>query len=211
VAPLCVVVVVLALVAIVAMTREKVAHVQVMDKPFATVVRPQGSAKQLNGQARRIRVFISYRRNDTRHIADRIYERLGHHFGPQSVFKDLEAIPLGEDFRRILQEAVGRCDVLLAVIGERWLDRSAEGGEPRLHDTNDFIRLELEGALKRGIRVIPLLADGATMPLPNDLPPSLQELAFRQGAVVRPDPDFHRDMDRLILALEEHHDGSTAV
>src|SRR5262249_885340 len=118
-------------------------------------------------------------------------------------FKDLEAIPLGADFRRILQEAVGRCDVLLAVIGERWLDRSEESGEARLHDSNDFVRLELEGALTRGIPVIPLLADGAKIPLPKNLPPSLQELAYRQGAVVRPDPDFHRDMDRIILALEE--------
>ncbi len=148
------------------------------------------------------KVFISYRRKDSRHITDRLYDRLAGYFDKNDVFKDVDSIPYGADFRRKLEEAVGGCAVLVAVIGPEWLTTPGEDGRPRLHDPDDFVRIEVEGALRRGIPVVPVLVDGAPMPRREDLPPGLEDLAYRNATVVRPDPDFHRDVDRLIAAVE---------
>ncbi|HUG94468.1 MAG TPA: TIR domain-containing protein, partial [Planctomycetaceae bacterium] len=148
------------------------------------------------------RVFISYRRDDSIDVAGRMYDRLVAHFGRESVFKDVDSIPPGRDFRRHLHQAVQECDVLLAVIGCDWLHVHNERGEPRLHDDRDFVRIEIEAALQRDIPVIPVLVRGGTMPHSGELPSSLHDLVYRQAMLVRPDPDFHRDMDRLIAALD---------
>ena len=148
------------------------------------------------------RVFISYRRDDSTDVTGRLYDRLVVHFGPDNVFRDLDAIPLGVDFRRHLIQTVSRCEVLLAVIGRQWLTVANAAGQRRLDDARDFVRIEIEAALQRDIPVIPVLVQGATMPAEEQLPPSLQALAFRQGTAVRSDPDFHGDMDRLIHHLD---------
>jgi hypothetical protein len=148
-----------------------------------------------------LRVFVSYRREDSRDVAGRIYDRLVGHLGSANVFKDVDSIPLGVDFRTHIQEAVERCDVLLAVIGPVWSTVMDPQGSRRLDDRSDFVRLEIAAALERGIRVIPLLVGGATMPRDVELPEEIRDLAFRNAAPVRADPDFHRDMDRLIHAL----------
>ena len=80
-------------------------------------------------------IFISYRRNQTQHIADRIYDRLREQFGPKCVFKDVNAIPLGKDFRREIRDAVGRCDVVLAVIGPEWCTALDKDGTRCLEKT----------------------------------------------------------------------------
>jgi hypothetical protein len=95
-----------------------------------------------------------------------------------------------------------RCDALLAIIGERWLDITDQKGQRRLDDPNDFVRLEVENALARDIAVVPVIVDKATVPRPEDLPGSLEQLAYRQSAVVRPDPDFDHDMERLTSGLD---------
>jgi hypothetical protein len=74
----------------------------------------------------------------------------------------------------------------------------------RLQDPRDFVRIEVEAALKRNILIIPLLVRGASMPEEDQLPPSLQKLVYRNAISIRPDPDFHRDMDRLIAAITDH-------
>lgn len=148
-----------------------------------------------------MKVFLSYRRDDARHLAERIYKQLATHLGSESVFKDVDSVPLGSDFRKVIEDAVKQCDVLLVVIGEKWLDIRTAGGQRRLNDPNDFVRLEIEAALSREIPVIPVVADQAMIPRPEDLPDSLEQLAYRQSAVVRPDPDFDRDMDRLTHSL----------
>ena len=147
-------------------------------------------------------IFVSYRRIDSADIAGRIYDRLIGRFEKKSIFKDVDSIPLGLDFKEYLDKQVGECKVLLAVIGDRWLDASNASGKRRLDDPADFVRIEIESALERNIPVIPLLVRGASMPREEDLPPSLRKLVYRNGIPIRPDPDFHRDMDRLIKALE---------
>lgn len=150
------------------------------------------------------KIFISYRRSDSADIAGRIYDRLIGKFGRNPVFKDVDSIPLGLDFKEYLDEQVGKCDVLLAIIGDQWLEASDASGNRRLDNPADFVRIEIESALERNIPVIPLLVRGAQMPTKENLPSSLRKLVYRNGIPIRPDPDFHRDMDRLIKALEKY-------
>ena len=149
------------------------------------------------------KIFISYRRDDSTAAAGRIYDRLGAHFGRDSVFMDVDAIPFGVDFRQHLTDAVGACDILLAVIGEQWLT-------PRLQDAKDFVRIEIEAALKRGIPVIPVLLGKTFMPREEDLPTALAGLSYRNAAPVDPGRDFHGHLDRLIRGIE-HLGGKTAT
>ena len=148
------------------------------------------------------KIFISYRRDNSRYITDRIYDRLVQRFGANHVFKDIDSIPLGVDFRQHIDMAVAKCNFFLAVIGEDWLSADEKVGKNRLHDFSDFVRIELESALERGIPVIPLFVQNATMPSKKDMPGSLEPLIYRNGISIRPDPDFHNDMDRLIQAIE---------
>ena len=136
-------------------------------------------------------------------MTGRIYDRLVQRFDKAQVFKDVDSIPLGVDFREHLGGVVGKCDVLLAVIGDGWLAADSTGRR-RVDDTKDFVRIEIEAALQRNIPVIPLLVRGASVPTENDLPASLAQLSYRNGIAVRSDPDFHRDIDRLIAGLEGH-------
>ena len=148
-------------------------------------------------------IFISYRRSDSADITGRIYDRLVEEYGRTSIFKDVDSIPLGTDFKEYLDRKVSECNFLLAVIGDRWLDASDETGKRRLDDPQDFVRVEIESALEKSIPVIPLLVREAKMPLAERLPASLKRLVYQNGIPIRPDPDFHRDMDRLIAALDE--------
>jgi uncharacterized membrane protein YeaQ/YmgE (transglycosylase-associated protein family) len=167
---------------------------------------PTGSANyfgSLRKRASQEKVFISYRRDDSRHVTGRIYDRLIKEFGDKSVFRDVDSIPLGLDFRKHVDETISQCDVCLVVIGDDWLAVSDKNGQRRIDDPRDHVRIEIEAALRRTIPVVPLLVGGAVMPSIDELPPSLQDLAFRNGIPVRPDPDFHRDVDRLLSGLKQ--------
>jgi hypothetical protein len=158
-------------------------------------------------------IFISYRREDSEHVTGRIYDRLEAHFRRDRVFLDVDNIPLGVDFRKHLDEAVGQCDVLLAVIGEGWLDvcypEGPKRGRRRLDDPADFVRIEIESALARNIHVIPVLVGKAAMPREEDLPDLLKPLASRQAAPVRGGRDFRGDVDRLIDGIDRLLGSST--
>ena len=149
-------------------------------------------------------IFISYRRDDSADITGRIYDRLIQHFSRETVFKDVDSIPLGIDFRQHLESALSQCRVFLAVIGDRWAGTDTTTGKRRIDDPYDHVRLELELALARNIPVIPVLVRNFSIPGADKLPESLQSLAYRNGINVRPDPDFHGDMDRLIKGIGSH-------
>jgi hypothetical protein len=151
--------------------------------------------------AGRGRVFISYRREETAYPAGWLYDRLDDHFGGGQVFKDVDSIPLGDDFMEAITRAVGSCDVLLALIGDRWVGITDERGQRRLDDPDDFVRLEIEAALARNVRVIPVLVDGARMPRADELPDSLTTLVRRQALELSPSR-FESDTDRLFRVLE---------
>ena len=116
----------------------------------------------------------------------------------------MDSIPLGIDFRQHLEGVLSQCRVLLAIIGDQWSGKQATGGKRRIDDPRDHVRLELEVALTRNIPVIPVLVRHASIPAEDELPQTLQSLAYRNGIYVRPDPDFHSDLDRLIKGIEPH-------
>jgi uncharacterized protein YecT (DUF1311 family) len=150
-------------------------------------------------------VFISYRREDSGGYAGRIYDRLAQALGSDNVFFDVDSIAPGIDFVDTLSERVGRCDALIALIGKQWLTIAGADKRRRLDDPGDFVRIEIEAALTRGIRVIPVLVDGATLPMSQDLPPSLEKLPRRQGieiSLARFDSDVER-LNRALAELEE--------
>ena len=105
------------------------------------------------------------------------------------------------DFRRYVGDQVGRCDALLAIIGPAWLDAENDQGR-RLDDPRDMVRVEVASALKRDIPVVPILIGNAALPGEQALPEELRALSYRNGIPLRPDPDFHSDVDRLIEGLE---------
>jgi hypothetical protein len=145
------------------------------------------------------RILISYRRKDAAASAGRLYDRLSAHYGPDAVFMDIDNITVGSDFRQKLDEVLRGTDMVLAVIGTKW---SREARRRRLTDETDYVRLELETALQRGIPVIPVLVDGAAMPKASDLPASLGDLAFRQAAEIDTGRDFHSNVDRLLRDMD---------
>ena len=155
-------------------------------------------------------VFISYRREDTAYSAGWLFDRLSARLGPDRVFKDVDSIELGENFVDVIMAAVGSCDVLLALIGDRWLTVTDAGGNRRLDDPGDFVRLEIEAALSRDVRVIPILVDGATMPRADQLPTSLAKLVRFHGLELSPSR-FTADTNRLLEALEPVTTGVSAT
>lgn len=148
-------------------------------------------------------VFISYRRDDNPHVAGRIYDRLVAEFGAKAVFKDVDSIPAGADFRSYIRKSIVSCDVLLAVIGRRWAEVSGTERRKSVHDPQDFVRLEIEAALEAGVPAIPLLVDGASMD-EKGLPETIKELAYCNGLPIRADPDFHKDVARLVGELRRY-------
>ena len=147
------------------------------------------------------RVFISYRRQETAYAAGWLFDRLVNRFGRGQIFKDIDSIHPGDDFIEVMTTAVASCDVLLALIGAQWLTITDEHGQTRLDNPDDFVRLEIEAALTRDVRVIPILVDGAQMPRPDQLPPSLAKLARRQALELSPS-HFEFDTSRLNKALD---------
>ena len=144
-------------------------------------------------------IFICHRREDAAYPAGWLFDRLAARFGATAIFNDVESIRLGDDFAEQILTAVGSCAVLLVVIGRRWLTATGSVGR-RLDDAADIVRLEIEAALIRSVRVIPVLVDGAQMPRANELPASLQALARRQAVELR-SGSFGVDTDRLMAVL----------
>jgi chemotaxis protein histidine kinase CheA len=126
-------------------------------------------------------VFVSYRREETAGEARALYNELSTKLGKDSVFMDVDNIALGRDFRQILQEHLASCDLLLVMVGRGWLDIKNAAGKIRLEEPSDFVRLEIESALKRNIPVTPVLVQGAQMPTVDQLPGDIKDFAYRNG------------------------------
>ncbi len=148
-------------------------------------------------------IFISYRRDDTEGEAGRLFADLTRVFGNEGVFMDVADIPPGADFRRVIDESVAQCGVLLAVLGPSWLTITGADGKRRLDNPNDFVAIEIGSALKRDVPVIPVLVHEAHMPPPDQLPESLQELSFR-NSVELSHTRWNSDVQLLIEALKSY-------
>jgi hypothetical protein len=147
------------------------------------------------------RIVLSYRRADSDAIAGRIRDRLAREYGDDSVFMDIDSIPFGTDFREHIENAIAQHDAVLAVVGRDWVGPKPDG-TTRIAEDLDFVRIEIETAMKVKIPVVPLLVNGAVMPKPEDLPAGLRDFAFRNAAQIDSGRDFHQHMDRLIRSLD---------
>jgi hypothetical protein len=149
-----------------------------------------------------VKIFISYRRDDSAGYAGRLFDYLSAHFGAQNVFMDIDTIEPGEDFRKVVSKAVGSCDVVLVMIGKQWLGMADTQGRRRLDDPRDFVRMEIGAALiNQRVRVIPVLVRGAGMPGEHELPEGLKELTWR-NAIELSDSRFQHDAKKLISVIE---------
>jgi len=148
-----------------------------------------------------VRIFLSYRRDDASGHAGRLYDLLADRYGAKQVFMDLDAIPLGSRFGDEIDRAVASCDVLIALMGRGWLEARDGEGSRRLDDPGDYVRREIESALERGVPVVPTCVQGAAIPRPEDLPPTLAPLADRQGFELS-DGGWRDDVTRLTRRLE---------
>jgi hypothetical protein len=147
------------------------------------------------------KIFISYRREDSAPSAGRLCDRLSHYFPTNRIFMDVDSIDLGDNFVKTIRETVESCDVLIAVIGKGWLISCDQEGQRRLDNPDDFVRLEIATALRCDVLVIPVLVDGALMPLPPDLPNDLKTLADRNALLLSNDR-FRTDSERLATAVK---------
>jgi outer membrane murein-binding lipoprotein Lpp len=147
-------------------------------------------------------VFINYRREDSAGHAGRLYDALSERFGEDHVFMDVDAIDPGEDFAEVVEQKVGSCDVLIALIGRSWVTTTDREGRRRLHKPHDWVRQEIQTALeRRDTRVIPALVQGAEMPAPDELPEPLRKLSHRNAVELR-DARWGDDVARLVKHLD---------
>jgi len=163
---------------------------------FSDNILPERTPTSVAGQ-----IFVSYRRDDTAYPSGWLFDKLTQHFGKNQIFKDIDSIRLGDDFADVITAAVERCEVLLALIGQRWLTCTDKDGRRCLDNPNDFVRLEIEAAIVRNVRIIPILVEGASMPHADELPPSLAKLARRQALELSPSR-FDFDTSRLLRVLD---------
>ena len=149
-------------------------------------------------------VFISYRREITAGEARALFNELLEKLGKNSVFMDVDSIALGRDFRGALQKTLESCDLMLVLIGKDWAEVKDEEGRPRLHNPGDFVRLEIEAALKRDIVVTPILVQGAHMPAPEQLPSEIRDLVYRNGFELSHNR-WESDFAEMIRRLKSRH------
>jgi hypothetical protein len=148
------------------------------------------------------RVFISYRRQETAAYAGRIYDAMVARFGEENVFMDVEMAP-GIDFVDHINEVLSGCAALIVVIGSSWATVEGDGGQPRLQDPDDFVRLEVANGMSHPTAtVIPVLVGDARMPRAEQLPEELRPIT-RRNAMELSDGRWRYDVGRLNETLEE--------
>ncbi|MGH4013014.1 MAG: TIR domain-containing protein [Pseudonocardiaceae bacterium] len=151
-------------------------------------------------------IFISYRRDETKDVAGRLYDRLTNIFGKDKVFRDIYTIPGGADFPSWIEDAVASAKVVVALIGDHWATMGDSQHRRRIDDPADWVRLEIATALEHGTLVVPVLVEDATMPAETELPDPLRKLA-RHHAIGLSDRRFEADVEELIKLLRERVPG----
>ena len=153
-----------------------------------------------------MKIFLSYRREDAGHAASRLHQLLSDHFGASSIIFDFESIQIGADFKTYLDEQLAQCDCLLAIVGKSWLDTLRERAD---QDEQDYVRYEIQAAMKRDIPIIPVLVDNSLLPTSDNLPEELKALANNQTAVLSLER-FSSDTTHLIQRLEKLNSGDNS-
>lgn len=148
-----------------------------------------------------MKIFLSYRRDDTGGRAGRLFDVLVARFGASNVFQDVSSASPGFDFADRVEQAIATSDAVLVVIGPSWLDSTTADGRRRIDQPDDFVRHELTSALASGMPVVPVLVDDAELPPADRLPEDVRGLVRRQAVSVR-DASWRQDVDDLIRRLE---------
>jgi ABC-type multidrug transport system ATPase subunit len=148
-----------------------------------------------------LKIFINYRRSDDPGFAHALFQQLKATFDARQLFMDVEGqLKPGDDYGAVLESKVTECDILLVIIGPRWLAAADEHGRRRLENADDWVRIEIISALDAGKTVVPVLVGGADVPREDDLPEPLKPLSRRQA--VRIDVEsFGSDAQRLARHL----------
>ena len=148
------------------------------------------------------KIAISYRRADSEAMTGRIFDRLIAHYGKEAIFRDIDDIPPGIDFRVHINQTLLKTHILLAIVGPQWLGMASDGSADRIQEESDPVRVEVETALRRRVPLIPVLIGATKMPSSDLLPPSLKDFAFRNAVKVDTGQDFDYHMDRLIRSMD---------
>jgi hypothetical protein len=146
------------------------------------------------------KIFINYRRDDSRADSGRLYDRLNARY-PNRVFRDVGSLEPGIEWHEAIEKVLGSSDAVVVVIGKNWLTVTNSAGARRLHDPKDTVRQEILTALRRGVRVFPVLVGGARMPSEEELPADLQSLA-RRNALEITEQDWDEGFEKLAEALD---------
>lgn len=147
------------------------------------------------------KIFISYRRDDEQPYAVRLFERLAERFGRKEIFFDIDSIPYGSDFAGYIGNQIALSSVVLVVIGKDWLDARQADGRRRLENPDDFVRVEIELALKQDKLVVPILVMGTPMPRAKQLPRKMQALAGKH-AFPATHVGFTTEIPKLVERIE---------
>lgn len=157
-------------------------------------------------------VFINYRTGDGEWPAAFLDDKFKRRFGADRVFRDATSLEPGHDFRHELRRRLERCTVLVVIIGPSWLTSRDDSGRRRLDNPADYVRMEIEESLKRTIRVLPITLNDVRLPLADELPDAIADLAHRQSRAFRSrhyEPDFEQILsviDKEIPRATENHD-----
>ena len=147
------------------------------------------------------KIVISYRREDSSGWAGRVYDRLADKFGEGEVFIDIDDILVGQDFVDTIESRITSSYAIVAIVGRNWTDAVNADGIRKLDDPDDTLALELRTALQNNVDVLPVLVDGAAMPVPSKIPEDIRKFARIHALELRP-KTFHSDVDELINALK---------
>src|SRR5215472_16872524 len=111
-----------------------------------------------------LEIFLSYRHEEAATHARLLQEALHNRLPRAQVFIDKDFIKPGTDFSVAIRSKIRSCTVLVALIGSKWATLTDEEGHRRLDNPNDWVRFEVQAALERGVRVIPVLVNDAELP-----------------------------------------------
>jgi hypothetical protein len=149
------------------------------------------------------KIYLCYRHDDASRNVGHICDHLHKAFGRENIVRDIYKTVRHDQFPAFMKLAVAECQVMLVLIGQRWLDVDPRTGQRYLDNPNDAVRLEIMQGLSQKLLVIPVVLTGASLPNADSLPVPIQEFVYRNASLVRVDPDFRGDMRRLIRGIRK--------
>jgi hypothetical protein len=171
----------------------------------ALLIQLQNPSK-LDGR-RREKIFISYRRSDTEHIAGRMFDTLNNLYGPDNIFFDTATIPSAVEFYTKIQAAISESAVVLAVIGNDWVRYPPRFLGLFRSKKEDYVLRELQIAIGLMVPIIPILVGNTEMPKESSLPTAIRPIAKLNAIKVRAARDFHSDMQTVINTINQFRAG----